>query len=147
MEWLQGRENPQVLEILIPFFFWEGSPVYIKIENSYWLSSGQGMVRGYCLSGDGVTVRMRKPSDFGDFNSIFFLRRLSWAQGGVWGFGDFNFNFFLGRLSWENPQVLGILIQFFFLRRLSWAQGGVWVKRRCFARCVWEWQDVHDVAI
>ena len=21
------------------------------------------------------------------------------------------------------------------------------MKRRCFARCVWEWQDVHDVAI
>ena len=47
--------------------------VYIQIENSYWLSSGQGMVRGYCLSGDGVTAKMRKPSGFGDFNSNFFL--------------------------------------------------------------------------
>ena len=44
--------------------------VYIQIENSYWLSSGQGMVRGYCLSGDGVTARMRKP--FGYLNSTFF---------------------------------------------------------------------------
>ena len=62
--------------------------VYIQIENSYWLSSGQGMVRGYCLSGDGVTARMRKPSGFEDFNSKFFLRRLSWAQGGCeWNAG------------------------------------------------------------